>query len=82
MHITLKEALLGFSKTIMQLDQSEVEVSQSDITKPFQVIKLRGEGMPHFEFPSERGDMLVKMIVDFPTALSDAQKAMVAKLLQ
>ena len=38
--------------------------------------------MPHFEFPSERGDMLVKIIVDFPKQLSQAQKDAVATLLQ
>ena len=61
MHITLKEALLGFSKTVMQLDQSEVVVERTEITKPFEVLTMKGDGMPHFEFPSERGDMLVKV---------------------
>jgi DnaJ-class molecular chaperone len=82
MHITLKEALLGFSKSVMQLDQSEVMVERTEITKPFQVLTMKGDGMPHFEFPSERGDMLVKIIVDFPKQLSQAQKDAVATLLQ
>ena len=40
--ITLKEALLGFSKTISHLDGHDVEISSKKITKPEQVLTGRG----------------------------------------
>ena len=65
MHISLKDALLGFRKTIQHLDSDGREVvverKKGSVTKPFEVMKLKGEGMPHYEFPSERGALHVKV---------------------
>jgi len=44
--INLKEALLGFKKTFVHLDGHEVEIASDKITKPFQVVRIKGEGMP------------------------------------
>jgi DnaJ-class molecular chaperone len=44
--INLKEALLGFEKSFKHLDGHVVELSSTNIIKPFQVIKIKGEGMP------------------------------------
>merc|ERR1719181_125449 len=55
MTITLKEALLGFTKTITHMDEHTVEISRKRITKPFFVKTIKGEGMPIHQFPSEHG---------------------------
>ncbi len=82
MHITLKEALLGFEKTVKQLDGTDVVVEQKDrISRPFQVLRLKEEGMPRHNFPSEFGDMHVKLHVDMPKKLTAAQKKLVEELL-
>ena len=74
MTITLKEALLGFTKTITHMDEHTVEISRKRITKPFFVKTIKGEGMSIHQFPSEFGDLHVKFIVEMPKQLNDAQK--------
>lgn len=82
MHISLKEALLGFSKPIRHLDGRNVDVKHSGITKPFEVRTIAGEGMPHHNFPGERGDLHVKYHVDFPKKLSSEQQRLVEELFK
>ena len=72
--ISLKEALLGFSKEISHLDGHKVKVSSLTPTAPDQVIKVSKEGMPKHNFSSEFGDLYVKLKVDFPRSLQEAQK--------
>ena len=74
MHIPLKEALIGFSTTIKHFDAHEVTVQRSGVTPTGAVEKIAGEGMPEHNFASEKGDLYVHFVVDFPKELSDAQK--------
>lgn len=37
--VTLKESLLGWTKTIRHMDGHSVEIGTDSVTKPFQVIK-------------------------------------------
>lgn len=78
--ITLKEALLGFKRTIAHLDDHTVVLSRSEPTMPSTVQQIVGEGMPLHNTPSEKGDMYVKIDVAFPQSLSKAQKEAVAKI--
>ena len=74
-HITLKEALLGFTKTLTHLDGHEVEIDRRDkLTKPGLMERFKGEGMPVFEQYGEAGDLLITYIVDLPDKLTDEQK--------
>merc|ERR1719231_1445572 len=43
MHISLKEALVGFNKSVKQLDGREVPITSSGVTFPHQVRTIRGE---------------------------------------
>lgn len=47
------------------------------VTKPFQVVRLRGEGMPVHTVPSTAGELHVKVAVTFPAELSAEQRAAV-----
>ena len=50
LEITLKEALLGFTKYITHLDGRSVEIDRvGQITKPGLILRMKGEGMPVFE---------------------------------
>eukprot|EP00343_Euplotes_focardii_P009477 CAMPEP_0205828060 /NCGR_PEP_ID=MMETSP0206-20130828/33971_1 /ASSEMBLY_ACC=CAM_ASM_000279 /TAXON_ID=36767 /ORGANISM="Euplotes focardii, Strain TN1" /LENGTH=274 /DNA_ID=CAMNT_0053129513 /DNA_START=91 /DNA_END=915 /DNA_ORIENTATION=+ len=80
--ITLKEALLGFSKTIKHLDNHEVKLNKFGTTRPGFVQKIIGEGMPHFHLPAEKGDLYVKYEVEFPKTLSDKERALFKQLFR
>lgn len=68
-HITLSEALLGFSRILLtHLDGRGVHVSspKGKIIKPGDSIVLRGEGMPHRGNPDQKGQLYVILEVDMP----------------
>lgn len=44
--ITLKQALLGFEKELVHLDNRKIKLSRTKVTKPGEIEKIRGEGMP------------------------------------
>jgi DnaJ-class molecular chaperone len=80
MHLSLHEALLGFKRAIRHLDGRDVVVEHSGVTQPFEVRRVAGEGMPQHNFPSQKGTLHVKYIVDLPKVLNDEQKAAIGKL--
>jgi DnaJ-related protein SCJ1 len=81
MQISLEEALLGYRKNVVHLDNRKVVIKHDEITKPFDVRTIQGEGMPHHNYPSQHGDLHVLHHILFPRKLSEAQKAMVEELL-
>lgn len=67
--ITLSEALLGFSRVLVtHLDGRGIKVSSAPgkIIKPDQTIVLRGEGMPIYKRPDEKGDLYVVLSFEMP----------------
>ena len=52
-------------------------LSSGGVTRPGQVVQIRGEGMPIYGRAGARGDLWVTYTVDFPAALSEAQRAAV-----
>jgi len=81
MTITLKEALLGFKKSIQQLDGRTVEVSRDGVTQYDHVMQIKGEGMPHHDVPSDKGNMFVKFQVVFPNKLTPDQQERLKDIL-
>ncbi|KAF8394640.1 hypothetical protein HHK36_020854 [Tetracentron sinense] len=78
--ITLVQALVGFEKTIKHLDEHLVDISSKGITKPKEVKKFKGEGMP-LHFSSKKGDLYVTFEVLFPTSLTEDQKTKIKAVL-
>lgn len=66
-HITLLEALVGFSKTLTHLDGREIKLTREGITQYGYVQTIENEGMPHHENPTQFGDLFVEYKVIFPT---------------
>jgi DnaJ family protein A protein 2 len=67
--ITLSEALLGFSRVIVtHLDGRGIKLSTppGKIIKPQDSIVLRGEGMPLYRRPDEKGDLYVLFEIEMP----------------
>lgn len=72
--ITLKEALLGFEKSITHLDGHKVWIKRKNqMTRPGLIDKIKGEGMPIFEYPSDYGDLVVTFKVEMPRHLNEMQ---------
>ncbi|KAL3517387.1 hypothetical protein ACH5RR_019976 [Cinchona calisaya] len=78
--ITLVQALVGFEKTIKHLDDHLVDISTKGVTKPKEVRKFKGEGMP-LHFSNKKGDLYVTFEVLFPTSLTEDQKTQIKAIL-
>jgi hypothetical protein len=77
MAVSLSEALTGFTKKIRHLDGHEVTVLSTSIVEPGSKFKILKEGMPRMNFPSEFGNLIVKVDVVFPKRLQKKQTACV-----
>ena len=49
LHLSLKEALLGYSRSVRHLDGRDVTIEHRGVTQPFEVRRVEGEGMPNHE---------------------------------
>uniref|UniRef100_A0A0E0KYP2 J domain-containing protein n=1 Tax=Oryza punctata TaxID=4537 RepID=A0A0E0KYP2_ORYPU len=78
--ISLLQALVGFEKTIKHLDNHMVEIGTKGITKPKEVRKFKGEGMPLYQ-SNKKGDLYVTFEVLFPKTLTDDQKTKLKGIL-
>lgn len=78
--LTLVQALVGFEKTIKHLDDHLVDISSKEITKPKEVRKFKGEGMP-LHFSNKKGDLYVTFEVLFPSSLKEEQKTKIKAVL-
>jgi len=68
-HITLSEALFGFSRILVtHLDGRGIHVSSppGKIIKPGESIVARGEGMPTYKHPDTKGDLYIVCRIDMP----------------
>ena len=72
------EAALGAMLEVPSLDGA-VKLRVPPGVQPGQELRLRGKGMPRFGGYS-RGDQIVTVQVVVPTALDDAQRALVEQL--
>jgi len=82
MVIPLVEALVGFKKSIKQLDGHEVVVESKDVIRPGYIMVIHGEGMPSNEISAKKGDLFIEFDVKFPLALSQEQKDELREIFQ
>lgn len=78
--ISLLDALVGFQKDIKHLDGHKVAVGNTKITKPKEVRKFAGEGMPVYE-SNKKGDLSVMFEVAFPSSLTESQRNVIKQTL-
>ncbi|KAI0511632.1 hypothetical protein KFK09_012262 [Dendrobium nobile] len=77
--ISLLEALVGFEKTMKHLDGHLVDIGMNGITKPKEIRKFKGEGMP-VHMSSKKGDLHVTFEVSFPRSLTEDQKTKIKQI--
>jgi DnaJ-class molecular chaperone len=68
-HITLSEALFGFSRILVtHLDGRGIHMSSppGKIIKPGESIVAKGEGMPTYKHPDTKGDLYIVFKIDMP----------------
>lgn len=68
--IPLKTSLCGGPLVITRLDGSHLEVNLDKVTKPGESRVIAGEGLPVYDHPVQRGDLIIKFEVEFPLVLS------------
>lgn len=71
-NISLKDALLGFTREIKHLDEHTVIIKKDSVVQPGEILRIKGEGMPIHQ-KGDKGDLYVKINVIFPMSLSEKQ---------
>jgi len=74
LNINLSESLCGFKKVIDHIDERHLLLKSINIIKPFDVKKIKGEGMPILNDKNKKGDLYIKFTVTFPNKLNDNEK--------
>ncbi|KAK9674742.1 Molecular chaperone (DnaJ superfamily) [Basidiobolus ranarum] len=78
--INIIDALTGFTKSVQSLDGRTLTISnRTPVTSPGQEIRIPGEGMPISKQPGRKGDLIVRINVKFPAALTNSQKESVRR---
>ena len=86
-HLTLRQALLGFNSTLPHLDGHVVALSRHGVSQPGEVLKVEGEGMPEREREDQggadgaAGALHVKIFVDFPPELDEPTREWASRAL-
>ena len=78
LHLAMTQAALGVTLPFETLDGTE-QLALSPGTQTGHVIRLRGRGVPVLQGRG-RGDLLVTVVVDVPTALSKEQEDLLRQL--
>ncbi|KAH0786327.1 DnaJ domain containing protein [Histomonas meleagridis] len=79
--VTLREALVGFSRKFTNIDGSEFTVESKDPIGCDETIVLKGKGMPMYLYPGEYGDIIVHPTIKWPKEMSNEQRERVASIL-
>jgi DnaJ family protein B protein 4 len=79
--LDLKEALTGWKRTVTTIDGKQLNVSGAGPTQPGFEERFPSLGMVNSKKPSERGDFIVQVKVNFPKSLTAAQKQKIKEAL-
>ncbi|OUS48182.1 molecular chaperone [Ostreococcus tauri] len=77
--ITLVEALNGFSKVFKHYDGHDVVIARTGVTRPFDKMTIKGEGLPKHNQFKQFGDMHITFQVQFPDELDQKQRDATSK---
>jgi curved DNA-binding protein len=77
--ISITQALVGTSLEVPTLDGKSLQVKVPPGSQPLSKLRLKGYGLPQLG-SKERGDQLVKLMVEIPRKLTEKQKKLVEEL--
>lgn len=75
--VPLSRALVGCSIEVPTLDGREISIPVNDIMHPKYIKIVKNEGMPKYETPKQRGNLIINFDIEFPQRLSADQKGMI-----
>merc|ERR1712137_169662 len=79
--VSLKQALCGTSVMVDTLSGRRLRVNIKDVITPNYTKRIAGEGMPVARNPSQKGDLILRFEVDWPSHISDSQKQKLSEIL-
>lgn len=79
--LSLKEALTGWERVVRTIDGKNIRVSKPGPTQPGHEERYPGLGMVIPRKPTDRGDLVVRVNVKFPTTLDSNTKEILKDLL-
>ena len=82
MDISLKEALFGYEKSFKHLDGHTFTLhsTYNKVSQPFSWNIVKDKGMPIKNREGYFGELHAKVLVSFPTKLSERQKALLNQI--
>lgn len=81
LHVSMAQAALGTQATFTLLEGGDETVTVSPGTQSGAEQRLRGKGVPHLHGRG-RGDLVVRVVVDTPTELTDEQVELLRQFAQ
>ena len=78
--ITLPEIIQGGNYTFENVDGEELSISLDGVQHK-EERRIKGKGLPYFDDPKTRGDVILKFFIKFPKKLTKEQKEVVKKNL-
>ncbi|KAI1308899.1 hypothetical protein F5Y03DRAFT_85265 [Xylaria venustula] len=79
--LDLKEALTGWKRNVPTIDGHSINIEKGGPTGPGSTESYPGLGMPISKKPNERGNLIIKYNVRFPTSLTAQQKQQLKEIL-
>ncbi|PHH70586.1 hypothetical protein CDD80_5904 [Ophiocordyceps camponoti-rufipedis] len=79
--LDLKEALTGWKRTVTTIEGRQINLDKGGPTQPGSEDRYPGLGMPLSKKPGQRGDLIIKYKVNFPSTLTAAQKQKLREIL-
>ena len=80
--ITLREALIGFTRVIKGVDGKDIEIKTDSPLPSDRIVRITGKGLPLYLYPGEYGDIVVHAHVKWPVSLDEATRAKLADVLK
>ncbi|RPA87082.1 DnaJ-domain-containing protein [Ascobolus immersus RN42] len=80
-NISLKEALTGWQRIIPTIDGKQLKIEGPGPTSPEWENRYPDQGMVVSKAPNTRGDLIVKVKIEFPKTLTSDQKAKLKEIL-
>lgn len=81
-NITLDESLFGWNRVIPTIEGKNVSVARTGLTPPTHETRFPGLGLPRSKKPTERGDFVLCVSIQYPNSLSQAQREKLRAILR